>query len=67
MNFDPGDSQIHILLIDIDILSYILSPPLSHSHSLFLSFPLFYFSHKPNEVDERSEELNSDQECVLTE
>ena len=48
MNLDPGDRQIHILLINIDSLS------------------LFYFPCKPAEVDEKSEELNSGQGCMLT-
>ena len=49
MNLDPGDSQIHILFINID--SSLLS---------------FCFPHKPAEVDEKSEELNLGQGCVLT-
>ena len=47
MNLDPGDSQIHILLINIDSL------PLSLSFS-----PSFWFPCKPAEVDEMSEESN---------
>ena len=50
MNLDPGDSQIHILLIDID--------------SLFLS--LFCLPRKPAEIVKNSGELNSSQGCVLT-
>ena len=57
MNLDPEDSQIHILLI-----IYSLSLSLSLSLSPFF----FCFPRKPAELDEKSEELNSVQECVLT-
>ena len=57
MNLDPGDSLIPILLINID------PPPPSLSLS---SFPSFCFPHKPAEVDEKSEELNSGQGGVPT-
>ena len=52
MNLDPGESQIQILLINIDFLS------------LFLS--LFCFPRKLTDRDEKSAELNLDQGCVLT-
>ena len=52
MNLDLGDSQIHILLMNID--------------SLFLSLPFFCFPCKPAEEDEKSEDLNSGQGCMLT-
>ena len=54
MNLDYRDSQIRILLINIDFLS----------RSLFS--PSFCIPHKPAEVDEKSEESNLGQGCVLT-
>ena len=57
MNLDPGDSQIHILLKNIDFLFL----PLFFFFFFFVCFP-----HKPAEVDEKSADLNSGQGCVLT-
>ena len=54
MNLDPGDSQIHIVLVNIDSLS--LSSPSS----------FFCFPRKTAEVDEKFEELNSGQGGMLT-
>ena len=53
MNLDPGDSQIHISIINIDSLS------------LSLLSPSLCVPRKPAELDEKSDELNSGQGCLL--